>query len=59
VAYFESVQFDATDTRVSFIEKSRHGAFLGLYGSMPPYRLEALPDADLSDLLAFLELYPE
>jgi thiosulfate dehydrogenase len=58
VAYFQSLQFDETDTRVSFIEKSRHGAFFGLFGSMPPYSREALADDDLADLISFLGLHP-
>ncbi|MCP3140025.1 c-type cytochrome [Pyxidicoccus xibeiensis] len=38
------------------IEKVRHGQFFGVGGNMPPYSLEALSDADLGALLAFLEL---
>jgi thiosulfate dehydrogenase len=59
VAYFESLEFDQEDVRVSFIEKVRHGPFLGLYGFMPLYSREALSDADLGALIAFLGLYPE
>lgn len=57
VRYFESIGFDATQRRVTFVEKVRHGSFLGLYGSMPPYSKEAMSDADLAALLAFLGLY--
>jgi thiosulfate dehydrogenase len=37
-----------------FIEKVRHGGFLGYGGDMPPYSLEVLPDATVSDLLEAL-----
>jgi thiosulfate dehydrogenase len=40
--------------RLVFIEKSRHGVFLNYGGAMPPFSLEALPDADLSDALEAL-----
>ena len=58
VASFKAYGFDATQVRLSFIEKVRHGGFLGLYGNMPPYSMEVLSDADLASLLAFLNLYP-
>lgn len=57
VAYFGSLGFDRTAIRTTFVEKVRHGPFLGLYGIMPPLSREALSDADLGALLAFLELY--
>lgn len=56
--YFETLGFDATQARVTFVEKVRHGPFLGLYGNMPLFPLEALSDDDLGALLAFLDLYP-
>jgi thiosulfate dehydrogenase len=37
--------------RLVFIEKTRHGGFFGYGGVMPPFSLEVLPDAALSDLL--------
>ncbi|HTQ05525.1 MAG TPA: c-type cytochrome [Polyangiaceae bacterium] len=40
--------------RLVFIEKTRHGVFLDYGGEMPPFSLEVLPDADLSDLLEAL-----
>jgi thiosulfate dehydrogenase len=40
--------------RLVFIEKTRHGGFLGYGGFMPPFSLEVLPDPDLSDLLEAL-----
>jgi thiosulfate dehydrogenase len=38
------------------IEKIRHGAFYGIGGTMPPYSLEALSDADEGALLMFFGL---
>lgn len=43
--------------RLVFVEKARHGAFLGYPGQMPPFSLEKLSDAEMGDLLAFLDLY--
>jgi thiosulfate dehydrogenase len=40
--------------RLVFIEKTRHGAFLGYGGFMPPFSTEVLPDSSLSDLLEAL-----
>ena len=57
VASFRGYGFDAMQIRVVFIEKVRHGGFLGLFGNMPPYSEEALSDADLAALVAFLGLY--
>jgi thiosulfate dehydrogenase len=45
------------EQRLVFVEKVRHGVFLGYSGTMPPFSLEALPDADLGAMLAFLGLY--
>ena len=44
-------------TRLAFIQKTRHGGFLGYGGTMPPFSLEVMSDADLGSLLAFLGLY--
>jgi thiosulfate dehydrogenase len=49
--------FDKTQVRVTFVEKIRHGGFLGVFGNMPLYSIEALSDADLSALLTFLDLF--
>lgn len=49
--------FDDTEQRVAFIEKVRHGGFYGYGGVMPPFSLEALSDAELADVLAYLTLY--
>lgn len=45
--------------RLVFIEKVRHGAFLGYGGDMPPFSLETLTDAELADVLEFLAVYGE
>lgn len=45
------------ERRLVFVEKVRHGVFLGYSGTMPPFSREALSDADLGALLAFLEVY--
>jgi thiosulfate dehydrogenase len=39
------------------IEKVRHGKFYGVGGNMPLYSLEALSDADLGAVLAYLERF--
>jgi thiosulfate dehydrogenase len=39
-----------------FVEKTRHGGFLGYGGTMPPFSLNVLSDEDLADLLTFLRL---
>jgi thiosulfate dehydrogenase len=44
-------------TRVVFIEKIRHGVFLGYSGVMPPFSTEVLSDAQLRDVLTFLRQY--
>lgn len=50
-------EYDAEARRLVFVEKIRHGAFLGYGGQMPPLSREILPDEALGDLLAFLDLY--
>lgn len=42
------------DRRLVFVEKTRHGGFLGYGGTMPPMSEEVLSDAELADLLAYL-----
>jgi thiosulfate dehydrogenase len=44
------------ETRSVFIEKVRHGPFLGYGGIMPPFSTETLSDADLSALLGYFDL---
>ena len=48
--------FGDQEIRVAFIEKVRHGPFLGLSGRMPPYAEETLSDADLAAILGYLGL---
>lgn len=50
-------EYTADEQRQVFIEKARHGAFLSYTGTMPPFSLESLPDEDLADILAYLDLY--
>ena len=45
----------AKGTRPITIEKVRHGKYFAVGGNMPLYSLEALADAQLSDILAYLE----
>jgi thiosulfate dehydrogenase len=54
----EHTTYSATDQRVVFIEKLRHGGFLGYGGTMPPFSLEVLSDEQVADLLAFFQVYP-
>lgn len=42
------------ERRLVFVQKVRHGGFLGYGGEMPPFSAERLSDQDLGDLLAFL-----
>jgi len=42
------------ERRLVFIEKTRHGTFLGYGGQMPPFSLEVLSDAELADLLTYM-----
>jgi thiosulfate dehydrogenase len=50
----EHVNFSARAQRLVFIEKIRHGGFLGYGGTMPPYSTEVLSDQDISDILEAL-----
>jgi mono/diheme cytochrome c family protein len=40
--------------RQVFVEKARHGAFLGFAGTMPPFSTELLSDQDLADMVAYV-----
>jgi thiosulfate dehydrogenase len=42
------------DVRTVFVEKVRHGRYLGFGGSMPPFSRERLSDQDVGDVLAYL-----
>lgn len=46
--------FPGVKPSLVFIEKVRHGQFLGVGGNMPPFSTETLSDAQLADLLAYL-----
>jgi thiosulfate dehydrogenase len=46
--------YDAMTLDQIFVEKARHGNFYGLAGVMPPFSTETLTDAQLADVLAFL-----
>lgn len=50
----EHAQYSHRIQRLIFTEKIRHGLFLGYGGNMPPFSLELLSDADVSDLLEAL-----
>ena len=45
--------------RLVFIEKIRHGLFLGYGGDMPPFSRERLSDPQVSDLLEALGIFGE
>lgn len=49
--------YGPVELRRTFVEKVRHGGFLGYGGQMPPFSREALSDAELSDLLSFFKTY--
>jgi thiosulfate dehydrogenase len=54
-----SIGFGVTlgaDPDLVVIEKVRHGRFYGVGGEMPPFSREALSDADLGAILAYLGL---
>ena len=53
----EHQQFTVDQRRVIFVEKVRHGGFLGYGGLMAPFSLETLSDDDLAALLSYLDLY--
>lgn len=46
--------YTPADRRLVFIEKTRHGGFLGYGGQMPPLSAELLSDQALADILAYL-----
>jgi thiosulfate dehydrogenase len=46
-----------TGARPVVIEKVRHGKFFNVGGNMPLFSLEALSDAQLGDILAYLEMF--
>lgn len=54
LAAHPSPDYTDADRRLIFVEKTRHGGFLGYGGTMPPLALETLSDEDLADLLSYL-----
>lgn len=46
--------YDQAALETVFVQKVRHGSFLGYAGVMPPFSIEALPDAQLADIIAYL-----
>jgi thiosulfate dehydrogenase len=50
-------EYTAEERRLVFVEKARYGAFVSYTGEMPPFSLEALPDADMADIHQYLDLY--
>jgi thiosulfate dehydrogenase len=49
-------QYGPACTRVVFVEKVRHGSFLGVAGSMPPFSTEVLSDAQVAEIPAYLKV---
>ncbi len=49
-------QYTDVERRLVFVEKTRHGTFLGYGGRMPPFSLEVLSDSQLADLMAYMRL---
>lgn len=49
-------EYTKEEQRLVFVEKTRHGTFFGYGGQMPPLSLEALSDAELADILTYLEV---
>jgi thiosulfate dehydrogenase len=49
--------YTADERRLVFVEKVRHGGFITYSGEMPPFSIEKLPDAELADILQYLDLY--
>ncbi len=54
LAEHPSPMYDDLDRRLVFVEKVRHGGFIGYGGEMPPFSMEKLSDQELGDILAFL-----
>lgn len=46
----------AATLRLIFIEKTRHGGFLGYGGNMPPFSRERLSDEELGSILEYLDV---
>lgn len=50
-------EYTADEQRLVFVEKVRHGGFVTYSGEMPPFSTEKLSDAELADILQYLDLY--
>jgi thiosulfate dehydrogenase len=57
----DSIQAHGTDPKTGarpvVIEKVRHGKFFNVGGNMPLFSVEAMSDAQLGDVLAYLEMF--
>lgn len=53
----EHAYLPAAERPAVFVEKVRHGVFLGYSGTMPLFSAEVLSDADLGAILRYLDLY--
>ena len=49
-----SPTYTDADRHLIFVEKTRHGGFLGYGGQMPPVSEEVLSDQELADILVYL-----
>lgn len=47
--------YTASERRMVFVEKIRHGGFVGYGGQMPPFSIEQLSEQDIGDLLTFFD----
>jgi thiosulfate dehydrogenase len=56
IADHPSPEYTDAERRLVFIQKVRHGGFLGYSGQMPPLSMETLSDEDLGHVLAYLGL---
>lgn len=50
-------EYTAKEQRLVFVEKVRHGPFITYSGQMPPFSAEKLSDAEMADMLQYLDLY--
>jgi thiosulfate dehydrogenase len=55
----DHAEYTPFEQRLVFIEKVRHGGFLGYGGAMPPFSTEVLSDEQLSDILEALGVFGE
>jgi mono/diheme cytochrome c family protein len=53
-----AASYTKEEQRLVFVEKIRHGPFFQYGGSMPPFSVERVSEAELSNLLAYLGLPP-